>query len=1059
MVNAEVLAEVPAGQSLEIRLLGEPQLVRDGKVVALPASKKSRALLGYLVKTGRPQRRERLCELLWDGPDDPRAALRWSLAKLRPLTDAGRVVRIIADREHVSFEARGAQVDVLALQGLRPADLSAVDTERLREALSQFGGEFLEGLELVSCPAFHAWCVAEREALRTLHVKLLTVLVEREREQPARALEHARALVALDPVAESPRLMVLDLLAAMGERRRARDEYDDYVGTLQRELGVKPSRALLQRRMHLAPNPSVGPAAPPTAVPACSSTSGFAAGDVEPPPSQVPFVGRQHERHLLERLLETVGHGPSVLLVSGEPGMGKTRLLEELARLARERGGLALAGRAFEAELVRPYGAFIDALRSGLAPAPGGAAPTKDRLPEPFNGQVSDRTRLYDGVLELLAGWARERAPLVLVLDDLHWLDEASAGLFHYLARALGTSPVLLAASARKGELGDNPAALRLVRALGREGLLRGVDLGPLDDEDVRALLSAACPAGNLEHLVSEAGGSPLFALESARAVQAGSEESSGSLARIMAERLGRLQGSERSLLSWAGALGRSFDVDILARVTGLPATELLTGLERLEHHGVLRSRDSGYDFAHDLLRHAAYRQLSSPRQRLVHAQIARALWSAPDPEGALAGDVAHHAALAGDVTLAARACVRAARRCLRMFASREARELALRGGRIAQALPDSERVSLLVEFAEIQLLAEPRPDLEAPISHLTEQARELGLAKVEARALFLQSVMQFRSEESRSALESALQRVEAARHTAPSELGIELAGAARCCLLLEKSLDLAAQLVAQAEAMLGENSEQLDLVWAQGMLAQVRGHHGEAAERMSRALRAARREHAYWEECECLTALVFLDLDQGEADCALTRVEELSTVAGKLGESSYSALARSLRALIAMTRQARHRPAPEAPPAPDGVEAPPPRADRGPFAAFDHSLTELGRYGANRLLAVLQNRAARMALRLGAPSSAHGYAQSALEAAQRVERLNEVVAARVTLAEVAILRHEPDLARKQLEELSSKSLGCSLSARTAQELARMQELVRSATRTGLHASLACSRS
>src|SRR5580698_8246834 len=92
-------------RALEIRLLGELRVVRGGQPLGLPASKKTRALLGYLVASGRPHLRQKLCELLWPGPDDPRAALRWSLTKIRALLDEPSAARLIADRERVAFEA------------------------------------------------------------------------------------------------------------------------------------------------------------------------------------------------------------------------------------------------------------------------------------------------------------------------------------------------------------------------------------------------------------------------------------------------------------------------------------------------------------------------------------------------------------------------------------------------------------------------------------------------------------------------------------------------------------------------------------------------------------------------------------------------------------------------------------------------------------------------------------------------------------------------------------------------------------------------------------------
>ncbi|HVZ33835.1 MAG TPA: BTAD domain-containing putative transcriptional regulator, partial [Polyangiaceae bacterium] len=237
---------VPA---LEIRLLGEPEVLVAGRPCALPASKKTRALLGYLVATARPQRRERLCELFWDGPDDPRAGLRWSLSKLRPLLDVGDAARLVADREHAGFDAHGAVVDVALLRALDRARLTALDPQALEGFAALFRGRFLEGLELASCPAFHAWCIAEREMLGQLHVSLLGRLIESTRAEPARALVHARTLVALDPLAESPRLVVMDLLALLGERRRVIEEYENYASLLRRELGTDPSFEVERRRM------------------------------------------------------------------------------------------------------------------------------------------------------------------------------------------------------------------------------------------------------------------------------------------------------------------------------------------------------------------------------------------------------------------------------------------------------------------------------------------------------------------------------------------------------------------------------------------------------------------------------------------------------------------------------------------------------------------------------------------------------------------------------------------------------------------------------------------
>src|SRR6185369_7883869 len=113
------------------------------------------------------------CDLLWEGPDDPRAALRWSLAKLRPLVDDEGAPRLVADRERVALDAHGALIDVAAVRAEVGADPATADLATLRRAAARFHGEFLDGLELPDCFRYHQWCAAEREACRTLRGAIL----------------------------------------------------------------------------------------------------------------------------------------------------------------------------------------------------------------------------------------------------------------------------------------------------------------------------------------------------------------------------------------------------------------------------------------------------------------------------------------------------------------------------------------------------------------------------------------------------------------------------------------------------------------------------------------------------------------------------------------------------------------------------------------------------------------------------------------------------------------------------------------------------------------------
>ena len=174
----------------------------DGPALTLPASRKTRALLGYLIATGQPHRRERLCDLFWDGPDDPRAELRWSLSKIRPLLDDGGA-RLVADRQRVGIELGSAAVDLLSVRSLLGNGVSAASIDALKQAASLFGGEFLDGLDLPVCYRYQEWCMAEREAVSRLRLAVLAELVERLQDHPADALPYARALAVSDPLSEA----------------------------------------------------------------------------------------------------------------------------------------------------------------------------------------------------------------------------------------------------------------------------------------------------------------------------------------------------------------------------------------------------------------------------------------------------------------------------------------------------------------------------------------------------------------------------------------------------------------------------------------------------------------------------------------------------------------------------------------------------------------------------------------------------------------------------------------------------------------------------------------
>jgi DNA-binding SARP family transcriptional activator/predicted ATPase len=294
---------------LQLGFLGDIRISVEGAACALPRSRKTRALLAYLAMTGRPHRRERLCSMFWEVPDDPRGALRWSLSKLRALVDEPGRSRIRADREFVGFDPAGAEIDVLSLRRRLDAGLRSMNAEQLAETAAAFRGEFLEGLELESCPEFQAWCVAERQELRLLHRGVLMQLVDMLASRPDLALPHIRTLVALDPFDETLRANLVRTLAADGRRDEAQKQYELGRRTLA-ELGAAMTGVLDRawREVRNPPRPTLQADAASAAAPARSSEA------IE----QDRAEGPQAERKQVTVLVALVGR-PLGLDPDGDP--------------------------------------------------------------------------------------------------------------------------------------------------------------------------------------------------------------------------------------------------------------------------------------------------------------------------------------------------------------------------------------------------------------------------------------------------------------------------------------------------------------------------------------------------------------------------------------------------------------------------------------------------------------------------------------------------------------------------------------------------------------------
>jgi hypothetical protein len=675
-----------------------------------------------------------------------------------------------------------------------------------------------------------------------------------------------------------------------------------------------------------------------------------------------------------------------------------------------------VGGRAYEAERVRPYGAWVDALRP-IATGPLSEALRADLAPlfpelGPA-GAANDRARLFDAVARLLGSLA----PVVVILDDLQWFDDASAALFHGLARGLPPG-VLLACGARAEELADNPPALRLVRALAKDDRLDRFDLEPLDGQETISLVRAIAPGVDGDRVLRDSSGNPLFAIEIARALSAGGDDIPGSLGAIIAERLASLDNEAREIVCWAAALGRTFDPDAIGRVTGLAAATLARGFEELERRGILRASREGseYDFVHDLIRAGAYRQLSPPRARLVHGQIARAL-SAHGGLGARAGDVAHHAALGEERDLAARAYLKAGEHALCVFAYADAARYAEAGLEHTATLPPDARIVLRLALMRVKVmctgLGGDRRTLASEIGCAVRDAQDAGFHAEAAAGLHALAILQNDAGDSAGAWEATLGAADAARRADSSAHARQLCETARCLAMLEREMPRAEGMLRDAQAILGdEATENLHFAWGQGIMARFRGDAPGGSALLERTLRLSRAAQDHWAECDALLSLAQLALEGGDAPRAKALCAEVFPVAAKMGEGSEEPVARALDALARIVMNE-----------PCGDEE------------LERALARLREVDAKGMLAYALNFAASLDLARKRNESAHARATEALRAAEIVERRTQVVIAHAVLGQVALATGDQASAARHLDDAradASTPLRVSARARAA---------------------------
>ena len=952
-----------AETELRLILLGDLEVIRDGETLPLPPSRKTRALLAYLAMNPRPFRREHLCELLWEIPDDPRGALRWSLSKIRGLVDSASCRHIIADRTQVRFDATGVRIDARELCALADGDLGEVATADLEQAARSCGGNFLEGLELTNFHGFYAWCIAERERITRARSSILTALVSRLAGDPERALPFARALALTATYDEEARATLIRLLVQTGRNDEAEQQY--LLGKrLLAEVGVTACDQLFRAWRGSPGSPPGANQAPPQP----PQPPRQARTLPSEPRGPVALTGREAEIGKLTEALAKVGDSSTagVVLLSGAPGIGKSRLLEAVAELAAVRGALVLQATAFEAELLRPFALWLEAL--------GRQSPESAR--RILSGaNPENRERLLNNLADHLADSARHQ-PLVVILDDFQWADESSALALNHLVAACRQLPLLAVIAARESELNDNTPVATTLRGLRSGGLLQELQLGPLAEAAVLEIIADRAPDADLQTLSRACGGNPLLAIELARAVAAGGDCSS--LDTMVRQRLAHLDVRTAEVLRWGAVLAKRIDIATLATLTGLSGDAVGQVLQRGEEQALLMPAACGYRFCHDLVARSIYNEIPPARLRIMHRRVAELLEQASALDLDHAADLAHHACLSGDAALAARALVAAGRLCLRFFANRDAQSLARRGLQLTAQLPPRERICLTLDFHDILLTAAPLDDWQAAAREykaLAEQALDHGAIGHARLGYYMASYVRWCHGHWSGAREETLQAERVTRGGSPGDHVIGMAETAKCLAMLEQDLTRAEALVMEAQALAARQNLRVEAIpTAAGMLRYHENQLAEAEEHFQEARALAKGNGDRINEFIAHEYLVMIAFEGGDHPQALARSAELVALGHKLRDGSEAPFANAIAGLCQYAV-----------------------ADDG--AALDSALDDLRHADAKHRLAYVLTRAALLDIERSRPASAVARASEALHCAQVLDRATEILLAHLALA------------------------------------------------------------
>ena len=719
---------------LHVTFLGEQAIIDSETGDAVSPSPRALALLAFLVThPGIPQARARLAALFWpDSPDGQALTnLRRELHSLRrSVSDTPDLVVTTAD---LCWRDGECAVDVRAFDTERAHALDAGDDAAFEahatSALRAYRGAFLPGCD-------DDWATAVRGELEQRCVDLcdrLAAVRRRLGDLPA-AAEVIRRRILLRPSEETGYRTLMELQFELGDRSGAVRTFHHCAAVLERELGVEPDQVTRDVFEQLLRDGD-------------TATDHQHLGTQARVPTP-PLVGRDRSITALSDAWSRAMTGRSELVVvSGDAGVGKTRLVAEFGRSVRRRGAIVARARCLAGTGRLPLAPVADWLRDpALADAARQLAPewraTVDRLLSPGRTEPDvegaagawRRARFVEGLARALLAHG---APTLLVLDDVQWCDGDTLDVLHHLLGAFPRSPVLVAATMRS----DGTESTRQLGRMASTIPVTTVPLGPLDAASAAALADAL--AGRVlsetEHalLLAGTGGFPfhLVAALHSGVVPGSGDQRADRLRDLLGARLATLGPDAAAIVALVAAAGRDVSLDLLVEAGDLDPVATVRAVDVLWRQRILRETGRGYDFAHDLLRDAAYARIDPPQRWLLHRRLAHGLESVHgDDLDPYSAQLARQYDRGGRPDRALPHYLRAAELATATYGYDEAVRLHRAAVTAVRSLPDSigtRRRELAVLQASAAPLTASRgyasPDLQATLERAIDLAEQLG--------------------------------------------------------------------------------------------------------------------------------------------------------------------------------------------------------------------------------------------------------------------------------------------------------------------------------------------